>query len=34
LAKVNKYNLSELDKFCIVDEVGLMNQFKQNIGIK
>ena len=26
--------VKELDKFCIVDEVGLMKQFKQNIGIK
>ncbi len=26
--------VKELDKFCIVDEVGLINQFKQNIGIK
>ena len=26
--------VKELDKFCIVDEVGLMRQFKQNIGIK
>ena len=26
--------VKELNDFCIVDEVGLMNQFKQNIKIK
>ncbi len=26
--------VKELDKFCIVDDGGLMRQFKQNIGIK
>lgn len=26
--------VKELNDFCIVDEAGLMNQFKQNIGIK